>query len=140
MPKQYPKDQKDRAVRMLLDRLDDYRSMHAACNAIGPKLGIGPETLRRWGQRAQVDSGQRSGPTSDELMEIRKLKNKVRDRRSCPGDFETGFDYRCEGARPSPALICDFIDAMRAQGFAGNVIDWAIQVHGRLRVCEDIHS
>jgi len=22
--------------------------MYAACDAIGPKLGIGPETLRRW--------------------------------------------------------------------------------------------
>ena len=42
---------------MLLDRLDDYPSMYAACNAIAPKLGIGPETLRRWGQQAQVDSG-----------------------------------------------------------------------------------
>jgi len=79
MPKQYPKEQRDRAVRMLLDRLDDYPSMYAACNAIAPKLGIGPETLRRWGQPAQVDSGQRSGPTSDELMEIKKLKNKIRD-------------------------------------------------------------
>jgi transposase-like protein len=49
MPKRYPKEQRDRAVRMLLDRLDDYPSMYAACNAIGPKLGIGPETLRRWG-------------------------------------------------------------------------------------------
>jgi transposase-like protein len=64
---------------MLLDRLDDYPSMYAACNAIGPKLGIGPETLRRWGLQAQVDSDQRSGPTSDELTEIKKLKNKVRD-------------------------------------------------------------
>ena len=53
--------------------------MYAACNAIAPKLGIGPETLPRWGLQAQVDSGQRSGPTSDELTEIKKLKNKVRD-------------------------------------------------------------
>jgi len=83
MPKQYPKEQRDRAVRILPDRLDDYPSMYAACNAIAPKLGIGPETLRRWGLQAQVDSGLRGGPTSDELMEITKLKNRVRDRGSC---------------------------------------------------------
>jgi transposase-like protein len=53
--------------------------MYAACNAIGPKLGIGPETLRRWGLQAQVDSGQRHGPTSDEMVEIKVLKGKVRD-------------------------------------------------------------
>jgi transposase-like protein len=79
MPKQYPKEQKDRAIRMLLDRLDDYPSMYAACNAIGPKLGIGSETLRRWTLQAQIDTGQRSGPTSAELAEIKTLKSKVRD-------------------------------------------------------------
>jgi transposase len=29
--------------------------------------------------QAQVDSGQRVGPTSDELAEIKTLKSKVRD-------------------------------------------------------------
>ena len=120
-PSNVGKEQKDRAVRMALDRLDDCPSMYAACNAIAPKWGIGSETLRRWGLQAQTDSGLRSGPTSDELMEIKKLKNRVRDRRSCQRDFGTGFDYRCEGARPSPPLICEFIDAMKAQGFAGRV-------------------
>lgn len=79
MPKQYPKDQCDRAVRMVLDRLDDYPSLYSACESIAPKLGIGSETLRRWTVQAQVDSGQRVGPTSDELAEIKTLKSKVRD-------------------------------------------------------------
>jgi len=74
MPKQYPQDQKDRTVRMLLDRLDDYPSMYAGCNAIGPKSGISSETLRRWTLQAQIDTGRRHGPTSDELAEIKKLK------------------------------------------------------------------
>jgi transposase-like protein len=60
MPKQYPKEQKDRAVRMLLDRLDDYPSMYAACNAIGSKLGIGSETLRRWTLQVQIDTQRAS--------------------------------------------------------------------------------
>jgi len=79
MPKQYLKDQRGRAVQMLLDRLDDYPSMYAACNAIGPKLDIGSETLRRWVMQAQIDTGQHHGPTSDELAEIKKLKTEVRD-------------------------------------------------------------
>jgi len=79
MPKQYPKDQRDRAVRMVLDRLDDYPSLYSACESIAPKLGIGSETLRRWTVQARVDSGQRVGPTSDELAEIKTLKSKVRD-------------------------------------------------------------
>jgi len=117
-PKQYPKEQHDRAVRMLLDRLDDYPSMYTACNAIAPKLGIGAESLRRWTLQAQIDSSQRQGSTSDELTEIKALKGEVRDRGSCQRNPQTGVEYRCEGTRPSPPLICQFIDQMRARGFA----------------------
>jgi transposase len=79
MPKRYPKDQQDRAVRVALDRFDEYPSSFAAWEAIAPKLGVGFESLRPWTPQAQIDSGQRSGPTSDELAEIRSLKSKVRD-------------------------------------------------------------
>ena len=48
MPKRYPKDQRDRAVRMVLDRLDEYPSLYAACESIAPKLVVGSESLRRW--------------------------------------------------------------------------------------------
>ncbi len=44
MPKKYPTDQRDRALRMALERLD-YPSPWAAAQALGPKLGVGPETL-----------------------------------------------------------------------------------------------
>src|SRR6266513_1479716 len=38
--------------------------------------GVGPETLRKWVLHAQVDAGQRSGPTSEELAEITQLKKE----------------------------------------------------------------
>ncbi|MFB9782849.1 hypothetical protein [Rhodococcus baikonurensis] len=50
MPKHYPPEQRERAVRMILDHLDEYRSVYSACQAIGPKLGIGAESLRNFGQ------------------------------------------------------------------------------------------
>jgi transposase len=53
--------------------------LYAACGAIAPKLGVGSESLRRWTLQSQIDSGERSGPTSDELVEIKALKGKVRD-------------------------------------------------------------
>ncbi len=52
MPKKYPTEQRDRALRMALERLDDYPSPWAAAQALGPKLGVGPETLRKWIGRA----------------------------------------------------------------------------------------
>ncbi len=36
-----PKQQRDRAVRMVLDHLDEYDSAYLACKAIGPKVGLG---------------------------------------------------------------------------------------------------
>ncbi len=46
-----------------------------------PKLGVGPETLRKWVVRAQTDAGARPRPTSDELAEIKRLKKENADLR-----------------------------------------------------------
>jgi len=61
---------------MALDRLDEYGSAWAVAQALGPKLGVGPETLRKWVIRAQTDAGHRSGPISEELAEIKRLKKE----------------------------------------------------------------
>jgi len=79
MPKRYPSDQRERATRMALDRLGEYPSPWACAQALGPKLGVGAETLRKWIVQAQVDAGERTGPTSQELEEIKRLKAEVRD-------------------------------------------------------------
>ncbi len=46
--KHYPVGQRERAVKMVLDHLSEYRSVYAVCQAIGPKVGVGVESLRRW--------------------------------------------------------------------------------------------
>jgi transposase len=78
MPKRYPVEQRERGTRMALGRLGEYRSPYAAAQALGPKLGVGPETLRKWIVQAQVGGGARSGPTSEELAEIRRLEAENR--------------------------------------------------------------
>lgn len=42
MPKKYPAEVRDRAVRMVNDRLSEYPSVFAACKALAPKLDVGP--------------------------------------------------------------------------------------------------
>lgn len=79
MPKKFPPEVRDRAVRMTLDRLSDYPTVYAACSALAPKLNVGVETLRKWVVQAQVDAGTKVGPTSSELEEIKKLKGENRD-------------------------------------------------------------
>jgi len=77
MPKKYPSEQRDRATRMVLDRLKDYPWVWTAAQGLGPKLGVGPETLRKWVVQAQVDQGQRPGPSSEELAEIKRLGLRI---------------------------------------------------------------
>ena len=48
MAKHYPVEQRERAVKMVLDHLHEYRSVYAACQSIGPNVGVGTESLRRW--------------------------------------------------------------------------------------------
>ncbi len=79
MPKQFTPEVKGRAVAHVLERLDRYKSVYTACQDLAPKLNIGAETLRRWVLQAQVDAGDRTGPTSEELAEIKALKAKVKD-------------------------------------------------------------
>jgi transposase len=43
-----------------------HRSVNAACQAIGPKVGVDAESLRRWVLQAQVDAAQRPGATTAE--------------------------------------------------------------------------
>ena len=44
----YTPEIKDRAVRMLIEALSDYPSTWSAIQAIAPKIGCTPETLRSW--------------------------------------------------------------------------------------------
>src|SRR3954451_11086969 len=81
MPKRYPAEQRERATRMALERLGEYKTPYACAQALGPKLGVGAETLRKWIVQGQVDAGDRTGPTSEELEEIKRLKAEVRDLR-----------------------------------------------------------
>lgn len=76
MPRKYPAEVHDRAVRMALDRLGEYPSVWAACRALAPKLGVGAETLRKWIVQAQIDAGSRTGPSSEELAEISRLRRE----------------------------------------------------------------
>ncbi|WP_183663605.1 IS3 family transposase [Neomicrococcus aestuarii] len=118
MPKQFPPEVRDRAVRMTMDRLSEYPSVYAACKALAPKLGVGPESLRRWVVQAQIDAGEKTGPSTDELEEIKRLRAEVRDLKESNEILKQASNFLREGARPSPPLICRFIDEMRAEGYA----------------------
>jgi transposase len=73
----YPRELRERAVRMVAEVQADYPSQWAAIGAVAEKLGIGSaETLRKWVRRAEIDAGQRPGLTSEEHAEIKRLKRE----------------------------------------------------------------
>lgn len=77
MPKQYPRELRERAVRLVAEHRGDYETEYAAIKSVAAKLGITTaETLRKWIRQAEVDGGRRPGVTSEESAEIRRLKRE----------------------------------------------------------------
>lgn len=66
MPTKIAEQVRERATRLVLDHLDEYPNLTAACESVARKVGVGAESLRRWVRQAQVDSGQRPGVSSAE--------------------------------------------------------------------------
>ncbi len=46
MPKRIPEDTKRRAVRLVLDHVDEYPNLTVACQTVAGRLGFGAESLR----------------------------------------------------------------------------------------------
>jgi transposase len=79
MPKQYPRELRERAVRLVIEHRGEYETEYAAIRSIAAKLGIATaESLRKWVRQAEVDGGQRPGVSSEESAEIRRLRAEVK--------------------------------------------------------------
>ncbi len=75
--KRYPAELRERAVRMVGEVRAHHESEWAAMTQVAQLLGIGtPETVRKWCRQAEVDVGRRSGTTTDESVELKRLKRE----------------------------------------------------------------
>ena len=98
VPKRIPEETKQRAIRLVLDHLDEYPNLTTACETVSARLGFGAESLRRWVRQAQVDAGDREGVTSSESERIRRLERENRELReaSAMADSTGGRNEFCE--------------------------------------------
>jgi transposase len=93
-PSKYSDDLRRRAIAEVLER--DRKIPEVARD-----LGIGsPETLRKWIRKAEVSSGQRRGPTTEELAEIRQLRKEVADQQRTIDILKAATTYFAREADP----------------------------------------
>jgi transposase len=79
--KRYPPELRERAVRMVLEaRRIDPRD-NGAISRVARQLGVGPESLRTWVHRAEIDAGARPGTTSEDKTRISELERELRELR-----------------------------------------------------------
>jgi len=71
MPKQYPRDFRERAVRLVTETRSDHDTEWSAISQVATRLGVGPETVRKWVRQAEINAGVRPGVFGAFLMNIR---------------------------------------------------------------------
>lgn len=77
--KRYPKEIRDKAVRMVDEHQSEYPSRWACIVSIAEKLGMTPETLRKWVRKAEsanVGGSLKDGLTATERMKQLERENK----------------------------------------------------------------
>jgi len=72
---------KERAVRMVLEQEGRYGSRWEALRSIAGKIGCTAESLRKWVQQAEIDSGRRGGLSSEERARLKELERENRELR-----------------------------------------------------------
>ncbi len=77
----YSPEVRERAVRLVFEHQGEHASQWAALTSIASKIGCTPETLRKWVRRAETDQGQRSGMTTDDREQLKKLERENKELR-----------------------------------------------------------
>ncbi len=72
---------RERAVRLVLDHEAQHPSRWQAVMSISAKIGCTPQTLNDWVKKAEVDSDQRAGVSSEMAGRMKALERENRELR-----------------------------------------------------------
>ena len=81
VPRRYPPELKERAVRLVAETAAERGDRHGAVTLVARQLGIGSESVRQWVRQAEIDRGDRSGLTTEERARMKELEREVRELR-----------------------------------------------------------
>jgi transposase len=79
--KPHPAELRERAVSMVFELRSETGNARGSIARVGQRLGINTETLRNWVNKAEVDSGQRPGTTTEDRKRIAELERENRELR-----------------------------------------------------------
>jgi len=66
---------------MVDEAIKESGQRHGVVTRIAVQLGLGSETLRGWVKQAEIDRGERPGPTTDDKQRIAELERENRELR-----------------------------------------------------------
>jgi transposase len=78
-PSKHSPEVRERACRLVFEHEAEHGSQWAAIRSIAQKLGVTPETLRRWVRQMETDSGKRDGLTTSERERFKQLERENRE-------------------------------------------------------------
>jgi transposase len=100
---------------LVQEHRDDFGSEYEAIKAIAGRLGMNPETVRKWLRQAEVEAGQVDGTTTAAAREIRELKRKNAELEQTVAILKAGrLSTRAE-SRPATPIICTLVAEHRAR-------------------------
>lgn len=78
-PSKYPRELRERAVRMVFEHAHEHASQWATIRSVAEKLSCTTEALRRWVRQAERDEGRRPGLTTSERDRLKELERENRE-------------------------------------------------------------
>ena len=100
--KRYPPELRERAVRMVLETIEQTGQRVGVVTRIARQLGIGPESLRTWVRQAEVDGGRRPGVTTAEQQRVAELEREVRELRRANEILKAAASFFARELDPRP--------------------------------------
>ena len=95
-PRKYSDELRRRAIDEVIER-------DRKVPEVAKQLGItSPETLRRWVVQARVDRGLVTGPTTEELAEIKALRREVAHQQRTIEILKAATTYFAQETDPRP--------------------------------------
>ena len=79
--KRFSPEVRERAVRLVFAQEQQHSSQWSCIEAIAPKIGCTPQTLRTWVKQAEIDQGRVDGVTTNDRQRMKEMERELKELR-----------------------------------------------------------